>query len=685
MKTNKIIISLLLVVLWCYSFSQQSVSENWMQQTASFVINGYTSTDPNTFDWYEEDNISQGVHIYVQPHEKVPIYIEQDNNYINFSTRFGYDLAYDFMLVVKVQVNGGDWTTLHEGSSKMDVVWFDSRYSFPNIGSYDLKLYVFLASGMGFTREYTIKVIPKSDRLFKDNYGNTMRLWEGNSQSGNIPVVFSEGFDAYDTNPQQMYYSAAFDLLACMRNNGFDVVLLDNKYGTQDIRKNAAGFNSAVNYISDLYGGQLTVAGGVSMGGMIARYAFAKAEEDGDPLPAYAFLSVDSPQKGAIISQPLQDYKKQKQDGDAFAEHALNNDAAKQLLNYSTYDPGGTIHQGFYNELNSLNGDGYPHLTKNIGVSFSINEPNPASGTWIEIEWHLGPFNGEEASFELTDEELEPGSYLPVDLTTTSPMIMRAFHWLFNIVIQPFNYPTVTITRSQDPAYISYESALDIVNGVSKFDIRIEPNQTYHHDVLPPEIIDPIINEITFSDLRLQNQQIIVNSDYVGMNIYAGKNVTPLIPEGNFIIEENGNVTFTAINEIVLSDGFWAVNGSVFFADTDESLIINCSQDNFPDQKDMAFKHGAVNESKENSIPIESGSLKVFPNPVDNKLNLEFNNSTESIESLELLNLFGARIHQVDEINLNQYILDVTSIPEGIYFLRVRIGDQLFTEKIVKK
>lgn len=90
---------------------------------------------------------------------------------------------------------------------------------------------------MAYNREYKIKVIPASTKLFKDNFGNTLRVWEGNNPYFNTPFLFSEGFDAYETNTQEMYYYVAQDLVTCLTNNGFDVYLLDNKYGTQDIRK----------------------------------------------------------------------------------------------------------------------------------------------------------------------------------------------------------------------------------------------------------------------------------------------------------------------------------------------------------------------------------------------------------------------------------------------------------------
>lgn len=145
------------------------------------------------------------------------------------------------------------------------------------------------------------------------------------------------------------------------------------------------------------------------------------------------------------------------------------------MLNYSAYDPSGDIHTSFYVELNALNGDGYPHLTqKNVCVSFSTDVPNPNTGKWLEISG-TGPFVGTE-TFDLEDAEKVAGSYLPIDLTTMDPMVIRLpiYWWIeFLFPIVPLYYPTISIERTSDPTYIPYTSALDIVNGQSKFDVEV--------------------------------------------------------------------------------------------------------------------------------------------------------------------------------------------------------------------
>ena len=80
------------------------------------------------------------------------------------------------------------------------------------------------------------------------------------------------------------------------------------------------------------------------------------------------------------------------------------------MLRYNTYDSGGNIHRNFYNHLNSLNGDGYPHTCKNIGVAFAPNIENPNSGVWMIIK---RPFiSDKEFCIESGDPWKEPGSYL---------------------------------------------------------------------------------------------------------------------------------------------------------------------------------------------------------------------------------------------------------------------------------
>jgi hypothetical protein len=672
----------------------RSICDDWKQQTANYVIVGQTSNNESDYIWEEKTNQLQGIHIYVNPSEIVPVYIQQNNNVINFSTRSSDSYAYTYITRLKFCINEGNYTELYSGSSKQDVVWENSSDFFPSLGDYTLKLIIMDEFGVEYSREYLVKVIPASSRLYKDNFGNTLRLWESDYPSIRIPIVFSEGFDAYETNTQEMYCYASFDLVTCLLNNGFNVYFLDNRFGTQDIRNNAAVFNSAVRYVSSLNDDTQVIAGGVSMGGMISRYGFAKAEQEGNPLPANIFISVDSPQQGAVISKSLQDYKRENQSGDGFAEHALNNEAAKQLLNYSTYDPSGEIHNAFYSELNALNSNGYPHQTeKNIGISFSTKNPNPNYGIWIEVSG-TGPFVGTE-SFTLEDEEKVPGSYLPIDLTTMDPMIIRlpVYWWIeFLFPIIPLYYPTITINRISDPTYIPYNSALDIVNNQSKFDVTIEPNQTSYHDVLPFEIVEVIVTELVLSDKFIQDITIDFDYNIIGRNVFVGNNVTDNFPYGDVIINNGANVTIVGSNSIILKEGVVVSGESTnTILEIDQNYSASCnskqyisglaSPDNDTSSSDNGY-HLLNTDFPElmNRAGIDKGDL-VYPNP---SMGLFSFNSADEVESFYVYNSFGIIVLSDEGFNKNSISIDLTNQPQGIYYLKVVCNSELKTYRLMK-
>jgi len=136
------------------------------------------------------------------------------------------------------------------------------------------------------------------------------------------------------------------------------------------------------------------------------------------------------------------------------------------MLRYNTYDRDRDIHINFYNHLNSLNGDGYPHTCRNIGVAFSTNTENPNLGVWMIVK---RPFEDTEFYIKPGDAWKEAGSYLSKGLTF--PWGYTLF-WIWEMV------------RVNNPTYIPHKSALDIVNGKSKLDVTISSATHHYHLIL---------------------------------------------------------------------------------------------------------------------------------------------------------------------------------------------------------
>ncbi len=664
--------------------TQAQICDDWKAQSTAYVVTGSTPADPAFYQWEEKGNNIQGVHLCVLNADVIPVYIQKGNNYINFTSRFGPSTALLYMVQVEVNINGNGYTEIYSGSAKQDVVWYSSSDSFPETGEYDLKVRVVFFDGTIRYRQFKVKVIPPSQKLYKDNAGNTLRKWEGNDPSALNAIVFSEGFDAYNTNPQEMYYSAAAELIACLRENGYDVFLLDNYFGTQDIRNNAAVFASAVNFISSVYGNELIVAGGVSMGGIISRYALARAEQEGAPLPVHTFIAIDSPHQGAVVSEPLQNFKKDNEEDDEFAKHALSNTAARQLLVYNAYDPGGAIHHAFYDELNSLNGDGYPHLTRNIGVSFSTPDPNPNAGGWYKITYHTGPLNGTVKTFDLTEAEMQSGSWLPRDLTTMSPIIKQASYWWLQLLvpgITPLYYPTIAFERFTDPAYIPYYSAMDLRNGNSMFDVCIEPASTTWHDVLPGDILDEIVNEVILTNIYFQNKHVVGNWNLRGLKVAAGNYVTALLPPGDVIVHPGGKLSVNASGTVMLRPGFRALSGSSFHATADPGLTYACGPEKQPEQDpSIPTIEKVITKSEFSAAP----KAIIYPNPARDHIMIRLDGMAGEALTVDIYN-------QLSEPVLSAFFpagsdprMNISHLPNGTYLMRISNGKSSANCKLVK-
>ena len=78
--------------------------------------------------------------------------------------------------------------------------------------------------------------------------------------------------------------------------------------------------------------------------------------------------------------------------------------------------------------------------------------------------------------------------------------------------------------------------------------------------------------------------------------------------------------------------------------------------------------------------------IKVFPNPAKDIIYIQFTNLNEQKITLEIFNLNGQKILQRDQRYIdNDQIIDInlSSQPEGIYFLKIQLEDRIYTHKLV--
>ncbi len=686
---------------------------NWINQVSSSVETGATPNTESSYTWGVESKSGQGITISLSPTEKTNVYAELNNSKINFALDYGL-----IMNSIEVNIDNGGYVNLYTGVSVSNYVWNNFSSYFTSLGAHKLEVnFSTPTAGIIYHREYIVNIIPQSDGFYKDNYCNTLRVWKSNAGGNSTPLILSEGFDAYNTKPEQYYREAGNELINCLLTKGFDIYIINYKYNSQSIRNNAAIFSSAIRYVSAINGNKPIIASGMSMGGIINRYACAKAEASGIPLPISKFLSLDAPHQGATVSKILQDWRKTITAGDAYAETASNNDAAKELLTYNAYETSGVANFAFYTELNNLNGDGYPHLVPTIGVSFSNANPNPTSvGTKFLFVDVSGALNDSfDRTFYLSPEEVVPGSYLPrlnidpipVTFSTSPPagvnlqnvvaINLKDIKSSLIAVLRPFSDPTVTIYQHSVPTFISHNSSLDIVGGISKFSTTIQPAVTSFHDNIPSDIIQPLINALINQDLYLQNKTITDTRNYIASNkIEAGNSVTTTIPNGDFILASGSNVSMKAGNQIVLAAGFIASAGSTFIAQVGP---IQCDGVESQQYRSAIQNQESIVSSEENAellkpneelvyktevkTILKEENIIIFPNPSNNYFTIE---STEIPKQIILYNSQGIQLLDYSKFESTITKIDLSGEAAGIYFLKIKKADgEYIIKKLIKQ
>ncbi|MCA9750042.1 MAG: T9SS type A sorting domain-containing protein, partial [Romboutsia sp.] len=80
-----------------------------------------------------------------------------------------------------------------------------------------------------------------------------------------------------------------------------------------------------------------------------------------------------------------------------------------------------------------------------------------------------------------------------------------------------------------------------------------------------------------------------------------------------------------------------------------------------------------------NNFEIEN--LKLYPNPFETNLNIQY---TQQIEALEIFDVLGQTYYKSNP-NLNETILDLNWLNAGVYFIKITSGDSSATYKIIKK
>ena len=129
---------------------------------------------------------------------------------------------------------------------------------------------------------------------------------------------------------------------------------------------------------------------------------------------------------------------------------------------------------------------------------------------------------------------------------------------------------------------------------------------------------------------------------------------------------------YHAGDEVLLSNGFTSVNGSIF-----RGYIEGCSNNFVARNMSAAIQEDSVIKQVEDSVII------IAPNPSNGTFNISLREIKEG--KIEILDLYGLVIFKSDFKNQDSLAINIQDKPRGIYVLKIYSDNKTYTSKIIKE
>ncbi len=146
--------------------------------------------------------------------------------------------------------------------------------------------------------------------------------------------------------------------------------------------------------------------------------------------------------------------------------------------------------------------------------------------------------------------------------------------------------------------------------------------------------------------------------------MYLGNKLIAIANDGSTHVSEDGGAVFTKS-----SDPTIVSNGS----------LCSSSKNLFTTRDKKIYRYGTaptgVNEQRNNTL-----SLKIFPNPVSSMIQFNFAQSV-LVQNVVILNMNGQKVKEVTEASA----IDVSELPNGLYFVQVTTNQGTSTQKFIKQ
>ena len=177
-----------------------------------------------------------------------------------------------------------------------------------------------------------------------------------------------------DTHPDYPQIALSPVLIDKLHDEGFDIVFLDQKNGTDYIQRNAMTVVELINWVNqNKTGNEKLVVAGASMGGLVTKFALRYMENNNMTHNTKLWITFDSPHNGANIPLGDQYFLKffasspKPKPSAIFGVEIISTPAAQQMLvyNFNSFPYSNSFRSSLIND-NNFN---YPNNLKKIAIA----------------------------------------------------------------------------------------------------------------------------------------------------------------------------------------------------------------------------------------------------------------------------------------------------------------------------
>jgi PKD repeat protein len=198
--------------------------------------------------------------------------------------------------------------------------------------------------------------------------------------------------------------------------------------------------------------------------------------------------------------------------------------------------------------------------------------------------------------------------------------------------------------------------------------------------------------------------KLIVTNEHGSDSLLISNYITVkmLPPDADFeadvtIIEEGESVTFTNLSQQKHPTTYsWFFQGGTPEESDQENppAIFYIKAGTYPVRLTAKNEGDKTIEQKDDYITvtpkvaitdISTGSIVIYPNPTGGQLKIE--NGELKIENVDVYDVFGRNVlsHQLSTFNFQLSTqIDISSLPSGVYFVRIKTEEGIVTKKMVK-